>query len=179
QLGFNTVGYGCTTCIGNSGPLPTEVSDAIAEGGLVVASALSGNRNFEGRIHSEVRANFLMSPPLVVAFALAGRIDIDLYNEPLGTDREGRSVFLKDIWPSHEEIQAVVQDSIRSEMYRESYAKVYEGDERWSELQVTGGDRYDWQDDSTYVRQPPYFENMPREAPERGDEIPGARAIAV
>jgi aconitate hydratase len=179
QLGFNTVGYGCTTCIGNSGPLPTEVSEAISEGGLVVASALSGNRNFEGRIHSEVRANFLMSPPLVVAFALAGRIDIDLYNEPLGTDREGRSVFLKDLWPTQAEIREVVQSSIQSDMYRETYGKVYEGDTRWRELAVTGGDRYDWQDDSTYVRQPPYFENMPKEAPEHVEEIRGARAIAV
>jgi aconitate hydratase len=160
QLGFQTVGYGCTTCIGNSGPLPEEVSDAVQRGGLVVASVLSGNRNFEGRIHSEVRANFLMSPPLVVAFALAGRIDVDLYNEPLGTDRDGRSVFLKDIWPTQAEIQEALSQSIQPEMYRRSYGKAYDGDERWRALEAPGGKRFAWEDSSTYVRQPPYFEGM-------------------
>ncbi|HET8656071.1 MAG TPA: aconitate hydratase AcnA [Longimicrobiaceae bacterium] len=179
ELGFQTVGYGCTTCIGNSGPLPVEVSEAVASGGLVVASALSGNRNFEGRIHSEVRANFLMSPPLVVAFALAGRIDIDLYNEPLGTDQEGRSVFLKDIWPTLEEIEATVRAAIQPEMYKRSYGAVFQGDERWRALEATGGDLYEWSDDSTYVRLPPYFVDMPREAPESVREIEGARVIAL
>jgi aconitate hydratase len=179
QLGFNTVGYGCATCIGNSGPLPEEVSEEIAAESLVVASVLSGNRNFEGRIHSEVRANFLMSPPLVVAFALAGRIDIDVYNEPLGQDQEGRSVFLKDIWPSHQEIEEARHAAISSEMYRKSYGKVYEGDDRWRALEVTGGDRYEWDHASTYVRQPTYFENMTQEAPETVPEITGARVIAV
>ncbi len=178
-LGFNIVGYGCTTCIGNSGPLPPEVSDAIRDGGLVVASALSGNRNFEGRIHPEVRANYLMSPPLVVAFALVGRIDVDLGSEPLGLDRDGKPVMLADIWPTSEEIAAVVQDSIGSQMYRDAYGKVYDGDTRWRELEVTGGERYAWDDESTYVRRPPYFEGMSREAPEHVDEIRGARAIAV
>jgi aconitate hydratase len=179
KLGFNLVGYGCTTCIGNSGPLPDEVSREVAEKNLVVTSVLSGNRNFEGRIQSEVRANYLMSPPLVVAYALAGRMDIDLYNEPLGTDPEGRSVFLKDIWPSQEEVRAVMQSSIESEMYRRTYGRVYEGDERWSALDVTGGDRFEWEPDSTYVRQPTYFDDMPREAPETVEEIRGARVVAL
>jgi aconitate hydratase len=179
KLGFNTVGYGCTTCIGNSGPLPEAVSNGIHTGNLVVASALSGNRNFEGRIQSEVRANYLMSPPLVVAFAIAGRIDIDLYNEPIGTDAEGRSIFLKDIWPSQEEIHAVMQSSIESEMYRRTYGKVFEGDERWTSLQVPEGNRFRWQEDSTYVRKPTYFDDMPREAPATVPEIRGARVIAL
>jgi aconitate hydratase len=179
ELGFQTVGYGCTTCIGNSGPLPQEVSDAVTRGGLVVASVLSGNRNFEGRIHSEVRANYLMSPPLVVAFALAGRIDIDLYNEPLGTDSEGRSVFLRDIWPSQEEIQTVLRDAIQPEMYQRSYGRVFEGDERWRSLEAPGGDRFQWDASSTYVQQPPYFVKMAREATTEVKPIRGARAIAV
>src|SRR5690606_32499472 len=136
QLGFNLVGYGCTTCIGNSGPLPAPVSEAIEKGGLVAASVLSGNRNFEGRIHSEVRANYLMSPPLVVAFALAGRIDIDIYNEPLGEGKDGKPVYLKDIWPSQEEITRTIREAIQSDMYRKTYSEVYKGDERWSSLQV-------------------------------------------
>ncbi|HET7322575.1 MAG TPA: aconitate hydratase AcnA, partial [Longimicrobiaceae bacterium] len=179
DLGFYTVGYGCTTCIGNSGPLPVEVSEAVTNGGLVVASALSGNRNFEGRIHSEVRANFLMSPPLVVAFAIAGRIDIDLYNEPIGTDQDGRSVFLKDIWPTQEEIEETVRAAIQPEMYKRSYGAVFQGDDRWRSLEATGGALYDWSDDSTYVRQPPYFVGMPKEAPESVEEIEGARVIAL
>src|SRR5690606_25240815 len=178
-LGFNVVGYGCTTCIGNSGPLPPEVSEAIREGNLVVASVLSGNRNFEGRIHPEVRANYLMSPPLVVAFALVGRIDVDLRSEPLGFDREGKPVMLADIWPSTEEIQAVIQDAIGSQMYRDAYGKVYDGDTRWRELEVSGGERYAWDDASTYVRRPPYFDGMSRTAPDRVEDIRGARAIAV
>ena len=179
QLGFNVVGYGCTTCIGNSGPLPQQISDAIAKGGLVACSVLSGNRNFEGRINSDVRANFLMSPPLVVAFALAGRIDWDPYNEPIGTGRDGRSVFLKDIWPTNREVEQAIGAAIESEMYRRSYAGVFEGDERWKSMPVPEGDRFEWADDSTYVRQPPYFENMPREAPTEVAEIRGARAVAL
>jgi aconitate hydratase len=179
DLGFQTVGYGCTTCIGNSGPLPQEVSEAVTKGGLVVASVLSGNRNFEGRIHSEVRANFLMSPPLVVAFALAGRIDIDLFNEPLGTDPEGRSVFLRDLWPTHEEIQNVLREAIQPEMYQRSYGKVFEGDERWRALEAPGGERYQWDTSSTYVQQPPYFVGMAKEATAEVTPIRGARAIAV
>ncbi len=173
------MGYGCTTCIGNSGPLPEEVSRAVQEGGLVVASVLSGNRNFEGRIHSEVRANFLMSPPLVVAFAIAGRIDIDLYNEPIGTDREGRSVFLKDIWPTQEEIRSTIEQAIESDMYTRSYSAVDQGDERWQALSAPGGDRFHWAPDSTYVRQPTYFDGMSPDTPESVAEIRGARVIAV
>jgi len=178
-LGFHLVGYGCTTCIGNSGPLPQEVSEVVQKEKLVVASVLSGNRNFEGRIQSEVRANYLMSPPLVVAFSLAGRIDVDLYNEPLATDPEGRSVFLRDIWPTHEEIQAAIRDSIDREMYTRNYSDVFEGDERWKALEIPEGDRFAWAEDSTYVRQPPYFEGMSAEAPAVMEDIRGARAIAL
>ncbi|HEX8209051.1 MAG TPA: aconitate hydratase AcnA [Longimicrobium sp.] len=179
QMGFQTVGYGCTTCIGNSGPLPAEISEEIQRRELVACSVLSGNRNFEGRINSEVRANFLMSPPLVVAYAIAGRIDWDPYNEPIGTDQEGRSVFLKDIWPTSTEVASTIQSSIESSMYRSSYAGVFEGDERWKSMDVPEGDRFEWAPDSTYVRQPPYFHDMPREAPETVQEIQGARAIAL
>jgi aconitate hydratase len=179
QLGFNLVGYGCTTCIGNSGPLPMEISDAIQRRQLVACSVLSGNRNFEGRINSDVRANYLMSPPLVVAFALAGRIDIDLTREPLGQDRSGAPVFLRDIWPSTVEVEQTLESSIKSDMYRRSYAAVYAGDERWNALQVPEGDRFDWLPASTYVRRPPYFEGMSKENPEKVEEIRGARVIAV
>jgi aconitate hydratase len=179
QLGFNVVGYGCTTCIGNSGPLPMEISDAIQRRQLVACSVLSGNRNFEGRINSDVRANYLMSPPLVVAFALAGRIDIDLLREPLGHDREGVPVYLRDIWPSSAEVEKTLSSAIRSDMYRRSYGAVYEGDERWTALEVPGGDRFEWAADSTYVRRPPYFDGMKKESPKRVPEIRGARVIAV
>jgi aconitate hydratase len=179
KLGFNVVGYGCTTCIGNSGPLPQEISDAIQKGGLVACSVLSGNRNFEGRINSDVRANFLMSPPLVVAFAIAGRVDWDPYNEPLGTDPEGRSVFLKDIWPSSAEVDATIAAAIESGMYQRSYGKVFEGDDRWKSMDIPTGDRFAWDEASTYVRQPTYFEGMAREAPAEVQEIRGARAIAL
>jgi aconitate hydratase len=179
ELGFNVVGYGCTTCIGNSGPLPQQISEAIQKGGLVACSVLSGNRNFEGRINSDVRANFLMSPPLVVAFAIAGRIDWDPYNEPIGEDAQGRSVFLKDIWPTMNEVQSAIQSSIDSAMYTRSYGAVFEGDERWKSMPVPAGDRFAWAADSTYVRQPPYFENMGREAPASVTDIVGARAIAL
>ena len=179
RLGFQTVGYGCTTCIGNSGPLPQEVSDEIAAEHLVVASVLSGNRNFEGRIHSEVRANFLMSPPLVVAFALAGRIDIDLYNEPLANDHDGRPVFLRDLWPAQQEIEDVKRGAITTAMYESGYGDVFEGDAQWKAMEVTGGDRYEWDAQSSYVRQPPYFEEMRPEPGEILDQISGARALAV
>jgi aconitate hydratase len=179
QLGFQTVGYGCTTCIGNSGPLPAPVSEAIEQRGLVVASVLSGNRNFEGRIHSEVRANFLMSPPLVVAFALAGRIDLDLSSEPLATDRDGRPVFLKDVWPTSEEIGAALRQSIEPGMYRDNYAAAYEGDERWQALQAPSGRRFEWDETSTYVRRPTYFDAMPKLPPAAITEVKGARVLAV
>ena len=179
QLGFQLVGYGCTTCIGNSGPLPEEISQAIQDRKLVAAAALSGNRNFEGRINSDVRANYLMSPPLVVAFAIAGRIDIDLTTEPLGTGTDGSPVFLRDIWPSQREIEEVLEGSIRSQMYRDTYASVFEGDSRWKGIAVPGGDRFAWQADSTYVRQPTYFDDMPEQAPAAVPDITGARAIAL
>ncbi len=179
ELGFQTVGYGCTTCIGNSGPLPTAISQEIQDRDLVAVAALSGNRNFEGRINSDVRANYLMSPPLVVAFALAGRIDINLYEEPLGTDRAGKPVFLRDIWPTRAEIEETVQRAVRSAMFQETYAAVFNGDERWNAMPVPEGAHFDWQDDSTYVRQPPYFENMPREAPASVPDVRAARVLLL
>ena len=176
-LGFNLVGYGCTTCIGNSGPLIPEVSKAIAEHDLSVVSVLSGNRNFEGRIHAEVKMNYLMSPPLVVAYALAGTMDIDLFNAPLGKGKDGQDVFLKDIWPSAAEVQSVVESSIVSDMYKGGYADVFAGDQRWRSLPTPKGEIFDWDAVSTYVRKPPYFENMPRE-PEPVSDIRGARVLA-
>jgi aconitate hydratase len=179
RLGFNLVGYGCTTCIGNSGPLPTEISDAIQRRQLVACSVLSGNRNFEGRINSDVRANYLMSPPLVVAFALAGRIDLDLTREPMGHNTQGLPVYLRDIWPTSAEVEEVLQASIKSEMYRRSYGAVFAGDERWSALEVPEGDRFEWVPSSTYVRRPPYFQGMTKECPACSDDIRGARVIAM
>jgi aconitate hydratase len=176
-LGFNIVGYGCTTCIGNSGPLPAEVSKGIADGKLVAASVLSGNRNFEGRVHAEVKMNFLASPPLVVVYAIAGTMEIDLARDPLGQDRQGKDVFLKDIWPSQKEIDAAIASTINSKMFRESYANVFAGDARWAGIKVGDSSRYDWNDDSTYIQNPPYFKGMSRKA--RGfDQIRGARALA-
>lgn len=178
QLRFNLVGYGCTTCIGNSGPLPLEISKAIQEDDLVAVSVLSGNRNFEGRINSEVRANYLASPPLVVAYALAGTMDIDLLHEPLGTDKSGKPVFLKDIWPTQGEVQEAILKSVRSEMFQKEYGEVFKGDERWNSLPVPAGDLYAWDDSSTYVKNPPYFVGMPA-APEPVAAVAGARALAV
>src|SRR5262249_32224062 len=177
QLQFNLVGYGCTTCIGNSGPLPPEISAAVEEKDLVVCSVLSGNRNFEGRINQDVKANYLASPPLVVAYALAGRMDIDLRSEPLGEDPDGESVYLADIWPSAEEIKRVVGSSIASEMFTRNYAEVLAGDENWNAVEVPEGDRYTWPD-STYVRRPSFFEGMPAEAP-GVEPIEEARVLAV
>ena len=178
KLKFHIVGYGCTTCIGNSGPLPVEVSKEIDDKNLVVASVLSGNRNFEGRINSEVRANYLMSPPLVVAFALAGRIDIDLRKDPLGKDKSGKPVYLADIWPSQQEVEAVMASAINSEMFRKSYGEVYAGDERWRGLPVPKGETYAWEKDSTYIRQAPYFEGMAVK-PTAVEDIKKARVLAV
>jgi aconitate hydratase len=178
QLRFHLVGYGCTTCIGNSGPLPPAVSKAVEENDLVVAAVLSGNRNFEGRIQSEVRANYLASPPLVVAYALAGRMDIDLYNEPLGQDSKGKPVYLRDIWPSQQEIQQTIERSVHSTMFHKEYSQVFQGDERWSALPVPEGDLYQWDSGSTYVKNPPYFENMGTR-PEAVTDIQGARVLAV
>jgi aconitate hydratase len=178
QLRFNLVGYGCTTCIGNSGPLPTAVSQAIEDGGLVAVAVLSGNRNFEGRINSDVRANYLASPPLVVAYALAGRIDIDFAQEPLGTGRDGQPVYLRDVWPSRMEIEETVQRAVQAEMFERQYRDVYAGDERWNSFAVPQGDTYAWDPQSTYVRKPPYFEDMPKE-PAPVEDIHGARVLCL
>ena len=177
-LGFNLVGYGCTTCIGNSGPLPDEVAAEIEARGLIVASVLSGNRNFEGRVQPLVRANYLASPPLVVAYALAGTMDLVLASEPLGHDRAGAPVYLKDIWPSEREIQECIAGSITAEMYREVYAGVFDGDDRWKAIAPPAGDRFAWDDASTYVRNPPYFDGLTLAAPPP-QPISGARVLAV
>jgi aconitate hydratase len=178
KLKFNLVGYGCTTCIGNSGPLPAEVSASIDEKNLVVASVLSGNRNFEGRINSEVRANYLMSPPLVVAFALAGRVDIDLHRDPIGKGKDGQPVYLANIWPSQREVDETVQKSIDSNMFRTSYNDVFAGDERWRSLPVPGGETYAWDESSTYIQRAPYFDDMAM-APSPVGDIRAARVLAV
>ena len=178
QLGFNLVGYGCTTCIGNSGPLPEDIAADVREHGLVVASVLSGNRNFEGRIQQDVRANYLASPPLVVAYALAGTMNLDLTTEPLGKGTDGQNVYLKDIWPSSQEVQEAMLSSVTAEAFRTQYAQVFEGPERWRSLPVPTGDRFQWEDDSTYIRRPPFLENLSRE-PGRRTDIRGARALAV
>ncbi len=178
KLGFNLVGYGCTTCIGNSGPLPEPVSEAVNASDLAVVSVLSGNRNFEGRINPDVKMNYLASPPLVVAYALAGSMDIDIVTEALGQDTEGNDVFLHDIWPSSQEIQRVVSESIASEMFSRDYADVFKGDERWRNLPTPTGDTFEWDAESTYVRRPPYFDGMPAE-PEPVTDIEGARVLAL
>ncbi len=178
SLGFNLVGYGCTTCIGNSGPLPDAISKAIGEGELVVCSVLSGNRNFEARIHPEVKANYLASPPLVVAYALAGRMDIDLTTEPLGQDAAGENVYLSDLWPTPAEIGEAVASCLDEEMFRSTYADVFTGDERWNALEVPTGDLYRWDALSTYVRRPPYFDGMPLEPAPVGD-VRGARCLVM
>ncbi len=178
KLKFHIVGYGCTTCIGNSGPLPEEVSRVIDEKDLVVASVLSGNRNFEGRINSEVRANYLMSPPLVVAFALAGRIDTDLRKDAIGKDRDGKPVYLADIWPTQREVEEAVEHSVTAEMFSKSYAEVFQGDERWRGLAVPKGQTYAWENDSTYIRRAPYFDSM-KIMPSPVEDIRSARVLAV
>ena len=177
QLQFNLVGYGCTTCIGNSGPLPEEISKAVNEKDLVVCSVLSGNRNFEGRINPDTRANYLASPPLVVAYALAGRMDVDLTTEPLGRDSDDEPVYLSDIWPSTDEIAETVGQAVRADMFTKSYADVFTGDKRWKQIEVPKGDRYTWPD-STYVRRPSFFEGMKPE-PEPVKPIEGARVLAL
>jgi aconitate hydratase len=177
RLQFHLVGYGCTTCIGNSGPLPEEIAAAVEEKDLTVCAVLSGNRNFEGRINQHVKANYLASPPLVVAYALAGRMDIDLATEPLGEDQKGEPVFLRDIWPDAEEVKRIVGDSVAAEMFSRNYAEVFSGDENWNAVDVPAGDRYTWPD-STYVRRPTFFEQMPVGAP-GVDPIAGARALAL
>jgi aconitate hydratase len=178
KLGFNIVGYGCTTCIGNSGPLPDAVSAAVREKNLVVASVLSGNRNFEGRIQSQVRANYLASPPLVVAYAIAGKMQIDLTTEPLGIGSDGQPVYLKDIWPTEREIQQTMLASVKTEMFRSKYAEVFDGDDRWRALPVPAGERFEWSEDSTYIRNPPFFEGLTLE-PAPVADIKGARVLAL
>ena len=175
-LGFHTVGYGCTTCIGNSGPLPEPVSKAIAEADLVACAVLSGNRNFEARVHPEVKANYLASPPLVIAYALAGRMDVDIVTEPLGHDANGEPVFLSELWPSPDEVRTTIEGAIGREMFERTYADVYTGDPEWRELPVPEGSLFAWEDTSTYVRQPPYFEGMEREAGTVEDVV-GARCL--
>ncbi|MBI1724585.1 MAG: aconitate hydratase AcnA, partial [Candidatus Tectomicrobia bacterium] len=177
-LGFHLVGFGCTTCIGNSGPLPPAISRAVREADLVAAAVLSGNRNFEGRVHSEVKMNFLASPPLVVAYALAGRMDIDLTREPIGPGKDGKPVYLRDIWPSQKELQDVMLQSVRAEMFRKSYADVFKGDLRWMGIPTPKGELFDWQEYSTYVRKAPYFEGMKRR-PDPVNDIKGARVLAL
>jgi aconitate hydratase len=178
ELGFNLVGYGCTTCIGNSGPLPQDVAEAVAEHDSIVAAVLSGNRNFEGRIHPQVRANYLASPPLVVAYALAGRMDLDLTTEPLGEDESGKPVYLKDIWPSNAEVSKTIAESISDEMFKSNYGDVFRGDDNWAKLDVPPSERYAWDPLSEYVKNPPYFENMKAE-PAPVSDIRGARALAL
>ncbi len=178
ELKFNLVGFGCTTCIGNSGPLPANISKAVEAGNLAVVSVLSGNRNFEGRVHAEVRANYLASPPLVVAYALAGTVNIDLTKDPLGKGKDGKDVFLKDIWPSTKEIDDAIAKSLTKQSFQSVYADVFKGDEQWQKLDVPEGERFSWQDSSTYVRHPPYFEHMTRDVPAVTD-IHAARALAM
>jgi aconitate hydratase len=177
-LRFHLVGFGCTTCIGNSGPLPDEVAAAVTKENLVVAAVLSGNRNFEGRINPQVKANYLASPPLVVAYALAGRIDIDLQSEPLGEDAQGKPVYLRDIWPTNEEVQQVVKGSVDREMFTTQYAQAFEGDTNWRGMPVPAGDIYHWDPASTYIKKPPYFDVAPNPAAALRD-LSGLRVLAV
>jgi len=178
KLGFNVIAYGCTTCIGNSGPLPGEVSKAVTSEDLVAAAVISGNRNFEGRVHPLVKANYLASPPLVVAYALAGTVDIDLVNEPLGTAADGQPVYLKDIWPTTQEVQEAIAANVTSEMYREKYADVFSGSEMWQEIEVSGGDLYEWDETSTYIQYPPFFQTLTQDVPLISD-IKGARVLGL
>ncbi|MFB6170000.1 MAG: aconitate hydratase, partial [Haloarculaceae archaeon] len=178
DLGYNVVGYGCTTCIGNAGPLPEAIEAAIDEYDLWTTSVLSGNRNFEARIHPKIRANYLASPPLVVAYGLAGRMDVDLENEPLGTDEDGEPVYLADLWPSTEEVRRTIHDNVDPSMFEEKYASVFEGDERWESLEAPTGDVYEWDETSTYIREPPFFEDFPLEKPGVAD-VEGARCLML
>jgi aconitate hydratase len=178
ELGFHLVGYGCTTCIGNSGPLSPAIVEAVQREALVVCGVLSGNRNFEGRVSPHTKANYLASPPLCVAYALTGRMDVDLMNDPIGQDRDGQHVYLREIWPTEQEIRETIRDGLGSEMYRSRYASVFEGDEVWRGLPVPAGDRYEWEESSTYVRRPPFFDGLSAEEPELAD-VRGARVLAL
>ncbi|MEM7751666.1 MAG: aconitate hydratase AcnA, partial [Pseudomonadota bacterium] len=178
QLGFNLVGFGCTTCIGNSGPLQQDISRTINENGLVASAVLSGNRNFEGRVSPDVQANYLASPPLVVAYALAGTVNKDLSSEPIGNGSDGQPVYLKDIWPSNHEVQQLIAENITNEMFKSKYGNVFEGDENWKEIKTSTGLTYTWDSSSTYVQNPPYFEGMTKDLPELND-IVGARILGL
>jgi aconitate hydratase len=178
KLGFNVIAYGCTTCIGNSGPLPGEVAKAVTGSDLVAAAVISGNRNFEGRVHPLVKANYLASPPLVVVYALAGTVDIDLVNEPLGTDKNNQPIYLKDLWPSQQEISEAIEANVKSEMFKAKYADVFSGSDMWKEIKVVEGDLYEWDEKSTYIHHPPYFQNISMEAgPVQG--IKSARVLGM
>jgi aconitate hydratase A / 2-methylisocitrate dehydratase len=177
-LGFHLVGYGCTTCIGNSGPIPKNIAQIVKDNDLVVAAVLSGNRNFEGRINPLVKANYLASPPLVVAFAIAGAVDVDMKNEPLGYDPNGIAVYLKDIWPKREEINQVIRDALDSKMFKEEYSEIFEGTKLWQELDVPEGELYEWNPESTYIQEPPFFKDFSLKPPEIGD-IKDARVLAL
>jgi aconitate hydratase len=178
KLGFNLVGYGCTTCIGNSGPLPEPISQAITKGDLSVSSVLSGNRNFEGRVNPQTRANYLASPPLVVAYALAGSMNVDLTREPIGYDKKNNPVFLKDLWPTSAEITEAMRSSITAKMFRDRYAEAFKGDREWRKIKVTGGLTYDWDNKSTYVQHPPYFDGMTL-TPDAPEDVSGARVLGL
>jgi len=178
-LRFHVVGYGCMTCIGNSGPLPEVVSRQVNDENLVACSVLSGNRNFEGRINQDVKANYLMSPPLVVAYALAGSMNVDLADDPLGEDKEGKPVYLRDIWPTQAEIAETVHNSVQRNLYIDNYEDVFKGDESWQAVEVTGGERFEWDSASTYIKHPPYFEGMSRQAPQSVGELSGLRTLAL
>jgi aconitate hydratase len=178
KLGFNLVGFGCTTCIGNSGPLPPEISKAVNDADLVAAAVLSGNRNFEGRVNADVRANYLASPPLVVAYAIAGTMNVDITTEPLGTGKDGKPVYLRDIWPTQAELQQTMMSSVSSEQFHKQYSDVFKGDSRWQHLDVPTGNRFAWAPDSTYVRNPPFLENVTLQ-PEPLKNITGARVLAL
>ena len=178
KLGFYLVGYGCTTCIGNSGPLAEEISQAVNDNDLAVTAVLSGNRNFEGRINPDVKMNYLASPPLVIAYALAGTMDFDFDNQPLGADQDGNDVYLRDIWPSAQEVQSTIDTSIDTDMFEKEYSAVFDGDERWRSLPTPTGDTFEWSDSSTYVRKPPYFEGMSAQ-PAPVSDISGARVLAL
>lgn len=178
KVGFYLVGYGCTTCIGNSGPLLDAIEEAIEDNDLVAAAVLSGNRNFEGRIHSHVKASYLASPPLVVAYALAGTVDIDLTTHPLGQDLEGNDVFLKDIWPTSEEINELIANNIDAEMFRKNYGEVFDGSKAWNAISSADSQLYPWSEESTYIKNPPFFDDMTME-PEGILDIEGARILGL
>ena len=178
DLGFHTVGYGCTSCIGNSGPLPEAVAAAIGEGDLVASAVLSGNRNFEGRVNPLTKANYLASPPLVVAYAIAGTTDIDLTTEPLGEGSDGQPVYLKDVWPTHEEIRDTITECVQPSMFSARYEHAFDSNERWNEIEVSGGELYDWSDESTYIQHPPFLEDLTTD-PKAITPIKGARVLAL